>query len=74
MIDKPLSRENLIQTIRDAAKPRTVTRAIERSIFDADGTLLRTEREVQKWTEPGDVGAMQWLEEHSRFYTDLAAR
>ena len=55
---------DLFIAIHEAAKPRKVERKVERKVYDGDGTLVRTEHELETWTEPGDVGAMQWAIMH----------
>ena len=61
MANKITSREDLIQTIRDAAKPRTMTRTVHRIVKDGDGKVLRIEDETQAWEDPGDPRAIEWL-------------
>ena len=63
MTSEPSKRE-LFLAIHAAAKPCEMKRTIERTIYDGDGKLVRTETEVQSWTEPGDAGAMQWAIKH----------
>ena len=64
MNDKPFSRKELIEAISTAARPRDVKRTIERTIYDKDRNVVRTEREVHSWTEPGDPKAVAWLLAH----------
>ena len=54
----------LYQAIHDASRPRKVRRTVDRTVLDADGNIIRTEREISTWTEPGDVAAAQWALAH----------
>ena len=61
MSNKNLSRGILIETIEDAARPRLMSRRVERTVLGPDGEVVRVEREVQEWTEPADVSASIFL-------------